>query len=114
MNATSTTTGRSLSDLDWKVVDVGLLDGPVSIDPDSFLSRLARSLFGLPVAPRLANERLEALRRFSIRAWYCDLIRARDVRPLVAAGYSIADIFSILAHVGRYRGFTPAMEELAI
>lgn len=114
MNAIAINAVHSLNDLDWKVVDIGRLDGPRSINPDHFLARFARDFCGVPVARRLANERLEALRRFSVRAWYWDLVRIEDVSPLIDAGYTVPDVFRILAHVARYRGFTPSLQEGAI
>lgn len=114
MNATSPTAGRSLTDFEWKIVEIARTDGPRSINPDGRLVRFLRDFFGFPVARGLANERAEALRRFSVGAWYRDRISAGDVRPLLAAGYSTADVARILAHVAGYRGFTPPMQEGAI
>ena len=70
-----------------------------------------RLAFGSPDGCRTSVPRL--LRRFSVRAWYWDLIRTRDVRPLIEAGYSMADVSRILAHVARSRGFTPSLQEAA-
>ena len=114
MNATGLNRESSLTDFDWSVVQIARTDGARSMNPDGHFARFLRDFFGLPVARGLANERAEALRRFSVRAWYWDLIRARDVRPLIDAGYSSVDVFRILAHVAGYRGFTPSMQEGAI
>jgi hypothetical protein len=112
MNAISLTAECSLTDLDWKVIEVARMDGPRAMNPDGRLARFLRNFFGLPIARRLANKRAEALRRFGIRAWYWDLIRNSDVRPLIDAGYSMADVFQILAHVAGYRGFAPPIQEV--
>lgn len=101
----------ALSYLDWKVVEMARADGPRSLNPDGFLARLSRDLFGLPVAMQLANDHLEALRRFSVRAWYWDLIRTKDLSALLAAGYSPTQALEILAHVAAFRGFTPSIQE---
>ena len=114
MNAIGLNRDCSLTDLDWSVVEIARMDGPRSINPDGPLARFLRNFFGLPVPRSLSNARAEALRRFSVRAWYWDLIRARDVRPLIDAGYSSVDAFQILAHVAGSRGFTPSMQEDAI
>lgn len=114
MNATDQHPDRILTDLDWKVVGIARLDGPCSAKPERRLARKLRSLFGLPVVRRLANDGAEALRRFCVRAWYWDPIRAGDVRPLLDAGYSTAAVFQILAHVARIRGVAPIMQEGAI
>ena len=113
MNAIALKLECSLTDLEWRVVEIARSDGPRSINPDGRFARFLRDFFGLPMARKLANEKLEAFRRFCVRAWFWDLIRARDVRALMEAGYTSADVFQILAHVAGYRGFTPTIEEEA-
>lgn len=103
--------GQPLSYLDWKVVEMGRADGPRSLNPEGFLARVSRDLFGLPVATRLANDKLEALRRFSVRAWYWDLIRTADLHALLDAGYSRTHAVEIVAHVAAFRGFSPTIQE---
>lgn len=103
----------ALSYLDWKVVEMAREDGPRSFKPDGFIARLARFV-GLPVPQALANDGLEALRRFSVRAWYWDLIRAADLRAVLGAGYSHGHVVEILAHVTAFRGFAPSVQEEAI
>jgi hypothetical protein len=112
MNAISSS--PNLSQLEWRVVEIARENGPRSINPDGFWAQLSRDLFGLPVAQRLANEKLEALRRFCVRAWYWDLIPTSDLRNLANAGYSSAAVFQILAHIAGYRGFTPSIQEQPI
>ena len=114
MNAISLNLDRPLNDLDWKVIEIARADGPRSINPEGRLARFLRDFFGLQIPQKLANKKLEALRRFCVRAWYWDLIRTRDVRALMEAGYSSAAVFQILAHVTGYRGFTPSIEERPI
>jgi hypothetical protein len=58
-----------LSALEWSIVAMAERDTLASLrEPGRFLSALT-SLFGLKPANRLANERLEALRRISVLAW---------------------------------------------
>ena len=111
MNAIALKLECSLTDLEWKVVAIARSDGPRSINPDGGFSKFLREFFGLRIARRLANEKLEALRRFCVRAWFWDLIRTRDVKALLEAGYTSLDLFQILAHVAGTRGFTPTIEE---
>lgn len=111
MNAIALKLDCSLTNLDWQVVEIARADGPRSINPDGRLTLFLRDFFGLPMTRKLANEKLEALRRFCVRAWFWDLIRSRDVRALMETGYTSADVFQILAHVAGYRGFTPTIEE---
>jgi len=111
MNAITLKLESSLTDLEWRVVETARADGPRSINPDGRLTKFLRDFFGLPIARKLANEKLEALRRFCVRAWFWDLIRSRDIRAFMEAGYTSLDLFQILAHVAGYRGFTPTIEE---
>jgi len=114
MNAIGLNREGSLTDLDWSIVAIARTDGARSMNPDGRYARFLRDFFGWSVPRGLGNARAEALRRFSVRAWYWDRIRARDVRPLIDAGYSRIDALQIVAHVAGYRGFTPAMQEGAI
>ena len=114
MNALTLTQPSSLTDLDWQVVEIARADGPRSLNPDEWLNKFLQDFFGIPAARKLANEKLEALRRFCVRAWYWDLVRSKEIRLLVEAGYSSIDVFQILAHVAGYRGFTPSIEEQPI
>lgn len=100
---------RSLDTLDWKVVAIARNDGPRSLNPKGPLARLKAGLLG--IAPPLANERLEALRRFAVRAWTSDLIRRNDLQVLLDAGFSTGNARQILDHVSGCRGFTPTVEE---
>lgn len=114
MNAMTLKMECSLTELDWKVIGMARADGPRSINPDGAFTRFLRDFFGLPITRKLANEKLEALRRFCVRAWFWDLIRTHDMRALMEAGYSSADALQILAHVAGYRGFTPSIQEQPI
>lgn len=100
-----------LTRLDWSVVEIARNDGPLSINPDGRLARFLSGFFGLTLARGLSNARAEALRRFCVRAWYWDLIRTHDLRRLIDAGYSMADVDHILAHIAASRGFTPKLQE---
>jgi hypothetical protein len=111
MNALSPIHSSLLSELDWRVVDMARADGPRSLNPDGFLARVARDLIGLPVPRRLTNPELEALRRFAVRAWHWDLIRASDVRAFLDAGYAREHVLEILARVAAERGFTPSIQD---
>jgi hypothetical protein len=110
MNAFTPIDKDRLSYLDWKVVEMGREDGPRSLKPDGFVAGLAR-FFGADVAHGLENDRLEALRRFSVRAWYWDLIRTKDVQAFLDAGFSRIHVLEILSHVGMARGFIPTVQE---
>jgi hypothetical protein len=101
---------KPLNQLGWDVVEMARTDGSLSLNPNGLFASVA-SLFGAPVTGGLADRKLEALRRFSVRAWHWDLIRAKDVRAFIAAGYSRTNVLEILSHVGMARGFTPSIED---
>ena len=103
------TPSHPLTETDWRVVDMARSDGPRSFNPDGWVASMLR-VIGFSVAHGLANESLEALRRFSVRAWYWDLIRNSDIQLMSNAGYSSLDVRQILAHVSDRRGFVPALE----
>jgi hypothetical protein len=109
--AVSPKSHSALSDLEWRIVEMARVDGPHSLNPDGFWPSLARKLFGITVARGLANEGLEALRRFCVRAWHWDLVRTSDMGTLIDSGYSRCDAQQILAHVASYRGFMPSVQD---
>jgi len=109
--AVSLNSHSALSELEWRIVEMARVDGPRSLNTDGFWASLARKLFGISVAQGLANEGLEALRRFCVRAWHWDLIRTSDMAALIEGGYSRRDMQQILAHVASYRGFMPPVQD---
>jgi hypothetical protein len=100
-----------LSEIEWIVVEMAKNDGPLSLNPGSVWARISRRVFRLRVPCRLANETLETLRRFSVRAWYWNTIPQGDMHMLIDAGYSVAQAMEVLAHVAERRGFSPSVEE---
>src|ERR1044072_6336661 len=63
-----TATG-SLSALEWSVVAIAEHDRLSSLDEPGRISRAMGRLFGTQTNGRLADPRLEALRRFAVIAW---------------------------------------------
>lgn len=104
------TDSEALGYHEWAVVDMARQDGPRSANPDSIINRLARTLFGVSVPRALANERLEALRRFGVAAWFRKVIRVNELRSLFAAGFSSNDAARVLAYVAANRGTVPEVE----
>ena len=109
MNAVSTFGQKRRGEMSWQVIDMARRDGPRSLNPDGILARIARDFLGIPMARRLANDGLEALRRFSVRAWFSDFVPQREVQDFLDAGYTVADARRILAYVAHHRGFTPSL-----
>ena len=101
---------RGFGKTEWDVVELARRDGPRSLNPRSHLAHLCSILLGEEIKRPLANDQLEALRRFSVRAWFWNLVRTRDVRTLFDAGFTWDDVWSVLAHVAAIRGFMPSVE----
>jgi hypothetical protein len=94
---------------EWWVVEFARKDGLWSLSPNGLLQRLSRFLFGVRPPPPLANERLEALRRFAVVAWRRGKVGAAQFRDFLAAGFSSGDARQVLDHIsGRRRRRTPA------
>ena len=104
-------TPPSLRDEEWKIVETARSDGLRSLHPDGFLARTEAILFGIRAPRPLANERLEALRRFAVRAWNNDLIRTHHLCEFLDAGFSPRSVRQILKFVATYRGFTPSVQD---
>lgn len=67
---TAATVPARLSALEWSIVAMAERDGLSSIREAGRYTRALRSFFGFKQPNRLANERLEALRRVAILAWH--------------------------------------------
>jgi hypothetical protein len=89
---------------EWSVVEFARNDGLWSLNPDGFMQRLTRTLFGVRPPQPLANERLEALRRFAVIAWHRGTIGAAGhARDLIAAGFSCNAVRQVLDFIDRQR-----------
>ena len=93
-----------LSALEWSIVAMAQRDGLASIrDRSRFIAALG-SLFGFRQPNRLANDRLEALRRVSILVWHHRWnVPTSEVADFLAAGFSINHYELIQTGVGEAR-----------
>jgi hypothetical protein len=81
-----------LTDLERSVIAIARRDRVSSLRTPGRLSRWLGVLFGLRTSPRLADDRLEALRRIAVLSWrHGYTVPAAEVRAFLAAGYSSAD-----------------------
>jgi len=80
----------ALTALEWSIVAMAEKDGISSLrEPSRFVSAL-RSLFGVRRPNRLANDRLESLRRLAIYAWHHHWnVPDSELREFLAAGFSM-------------------------
>ena len=80
----------ALTALEWSIVAMAEKDGISSLrEPSRFVSALG-SLFGVRRPRRLANDRLECLRRLAVYAWHYHWnVPDSELREFVAAGFSM-------------------------
>ena len=110
MNVISMVRDSSLTELDWRVVEIARADGRKSQQAGSRISSFIKKLAQHRIRREPASGKLEVLRRFCERAWYCDRIPVRDLWAFAEAGYSWNDAQQILALVAAQRGFSPTIE----
>jgi len=78
-----------LSELEWSVVRLARRDGLWTLRPDGRVRRFFRWLTGLGINPKLADSRLEAVRRMAVLSWkFGFTVPGRDVADFIAAGFS--------------------------
>ena len=80
----------ALTALEWSIVAMAEKDRISSLrEPSRFISALG-SLFGLRRPNRLANDRLEALRRLAVYAWHYHWnVPDSELSEFLAAGFSM-------------------------
>ncbi len=79
----------NLSALDWLVVALAKRDRLSSLREPSRLSVAMGTIFGSRGNPRLADERLEALRRIAVLSWHFGYtVPGREVERFLAAGFT--------------------------
>lgn len=85
-----------LTALEWSIVAMAEQDGLASIrEPGRYIKGL-RSLFGLKAPNRLANDRLEALRRLAILAWHHGWnVPKSELKAFLDAGFT-SDQFELI------------------
>jgi hypothetical protein len=89
---------------EWQVIVLAQRDGLASLRAPGRLSRLMGRLFGEGINPRLADPRLEALRRLAVLAWqesYAVPISA--IKAIKAFGFSADQVELLLASVANGR-----------
>jgi hypothetical protein len=95
----------SLSALEWSVVAIARKDGLASLTAPSRLSIAFGMVFGgSRPNPKLADERLEALRRVAVLGWhYGYTIPTEELRAFLAAGFSLDQYELVQDSIGRAR-----------
>lgn len=99
-----------LTPLEWQVVALAERDRLSSLETPKRWTRILALFFGGERAsPRLADSKLEALRRIAVLAWHCgDTLSDGEIAAFHAAGYSFGHLQLVLdrtaiAKAGRAR-----------
>lgn len=88
-----------LSGLEWSVVAIARGDGRASLRRPGRLATAMGAVFGRP-NPRLADERLEALRRLAVLAWRDgDAVAPREKGRFFAAGFTPGQYDLLIASI---------------
>ena len=96
--------GDTLSVLEWQAVKLGARDPLSSLHAPSLIARIGAALFGAKFASRLADPRLEALRRIAALSWRRGYsIHPDEVRAFVAAGFSTEQYELVVDHLSAAR-----------
>lgn len=77
------------SPLEWSVIRLARVDGLATLRTHGPVRRLFNWLIGRTRSPKLANERLEALRRIAVLSWHFGFsVPGEDVADFLSAGFT--------------------------
>ena len=77
------------TDLEWSVIRFARTDGLGTLREPGPIGRFWNWLIGRHGSPKLANERLEALRRMAVLSWHHGFtVNGDDVSEFLSSGYS--------------------------
>ena len=94
------TAGAGFSALEWSVIAVSRRDSVASLEEPSRVSRALGSLFGFGTTSRLADPKLEALRRVAVYAWRRGYALPQvEIDRFVDAGFTIEQAETLVASV---------------
>lgn len=86
--------------LEWQVIALARRDSLCSLHAPGRLHRLLTRLFGLRTASKLADPRLETLRRLAVHAWQRGFaIPAQEVEAFAAAGFARAQLETLVTRI---------------
>ncbi len=102
-NAPRTITG--FSPIEWQVVALARQDRLSTLrEPSRLLMALGAISVGQRPNPRLADPRLEALRRIAVFAWHRGYaLPASEIESFHQAGFTIDQLETLLASIGKGR-----------
>jgi len=94
----------TLSALEWSVVALARKDRLSSLSEPSRMASALGVLFGDRPNPRLADPKLEALRRLSVHAWHHGYgLPSNEYDAFLDAGFTSGQLEQVLASISRGR-----------
>lgn len=103
-NANDNAQASGFSGLEWSVIALAQRDRLESLREPGPIATALRTLFGTWRNVRLADGRLEALRRMAVLAWHKSYtVPMSELRAFKAAGYTIEQFETLLSSVSRGR-----------
>ena len=95
---------EGFSGLEWSVIALAQRDRLASLRKPGRVATALGNLFGTSRNPRLADERLEALRRMAVLAWhYSYVVPVSELKAFLAAGFSVNQYEALQASIGQGR-----------
>lgn len=89
---------------EWDVIQLARRDGLASLSAPTRMARLSAWLFGGGISLRLADPRLEALRRLAVLAWHHGyVVPVSAITAFTDAGYSGDQLELLLASIASSR-----------
>lgn len=94
------TSSDMLSALEWSVVALARRDGLGSLSQPSRIAMAMGRIFGTGSDPRLADPRLEALRRLAVLAWRQGyVVPSSELKRFLAAGFTLDQFETMLKSI---------------
>ncbi len=98
------TAPAGFSGLEWSVIALAERDKLTSLKEPGRVAKALGSLFGTFQSARLADERLEALRRMAVLAWHHSyVVPVSELKAFLAAGFSVNQYEALQASIGQGR-----------
>lgn len=90
--------------VEWQVIGLARKDGTATLTEPGRLGRILGLVFGARPNPRLADARLEALRRLAVEAWHRGYaVSLSALAAFKAAGFTTAQLELLLATISAGR-----------
>ncbi|WP_242123587.1 hypothetical protein [Sphingobium sp. Sx8-8] len=90
--------------IEWQIIQLARHDGLSSLRPPNRWDRLKAWIFGEGANPRLADSRLESLRRLAVEAWHRGwTARPSYLKAFIKAGFNEGQLETLLARISAER-----------